>query len=106
MTKTLLATIAIWGAGISSAAALVNTLAKPPVAPVAAVEAPKPEEPAPPPNVDHFKVPKPLAAAAPKVRAQVKVPVKKAKAVGMTHCTTERSMQMGPIDHSVRYCRD
>jgi hypothetical protein len=105
MKKTVLATIAIWFAGIGSAAALVTTLARPPK-PMAHEEMsqPEPAPPEPPPNIDHFKVPKPLDALSPaKVRAQIKVPFKR-KTKEM-RCSSPHSMQMGEIDRSVRYCQ-
>ena len=102
MKKIVLATIAIWAAGIGSAAALVNTLAKPPV-PVAQVEAPAPA-PAPPPNVEHFKVPRPMALApvVKAVRTQIRAPKRVKREM---KCGEWKSLQIGPVDRGVRYCK-
>jgi hypothetical protein len=106
MKKTVLATIAIWGLGISSAAALVNTLAKPPVPKQVAEAAPPPPAETAPIDLDQFKVPRPSIVSAPvkALRAQLQVPVKAVPKRDMK-CTEFRSMQFGPVDHGVRYCK-
>ena len=106
MKKTVFATIAIWLTGVGSAAALVTTLTRPPK-PVAHDEMAQ-TEPAPPeapPNIDRFKVPKPLPALSPAaVRSQIRIPLK-AKPKKEMRCGAPRSLQIGPIDRSVRYCQ-
>jgi hypothetical protein len=103
MTKTVLATIAIWTLGISSAAALVNSLARRPAPEPQAALAAEPEREVAPPNIEHFKVPRPLAIAPAKIRSQLRRPAKPAKRE--MRCSGWRSLQIGPIDRGVRYCR-
>jgi hypothetical protein len=102
--KTVIATIAIWAMGISSAAALVSTLARPPAA-KAQLESPV-AVPEPPVDISGFKVPVASLVASPAqiVRAQLHAPAKPAKPRDMK-CSAFRSMQLGPVDRGVRYCK-
>jgi hypothetical protein len=102
-TKTVVATIAIWALGISSAAALVNTLARRPAPEPQAALAPEPKHEESPPNIEHFKIPMPLVVAPAKVRSQLRLPVKPAK--HPMRCSGWKSLQIGPIDRGVRYCQ-
>jgi hypothetical protein len=103
MRKVVVATIAIWAAGMGSAAALVTTLSRPPV-PVSPTElAREPAREEPPPDLARFKVPRPLdlLSAPAKVRSEVRLPIKPRREM---KCGAFRSMQAGPMDHAVRYC--
>jgi hypothetical protein len=105
MTKTIVLTIAIWGLGIGSAAALVTTLSRRPT-PVAEAPAPPPPVVAEiVPNIEHFKIPKPIAVAPEKVRSHLRLPTKPAKPKKDMRCTGWRPLQIGPIDRGVRYCQ-
>jgi len=103
-TKWVLVTIAVWGAGIGSAAALVKTLTLPllPKAPVEAVHDLVRE--APLPDIDNFKVPGPIATPViAKVRSHVRPPAKRPKRE--MRCGEFKSMQIGPVDRGVKYCQ-
>jgi hypothetical protein len=102
-TKLVIVTIGIWASGIGSAAALVTTLARKPVAPPATEVAHAAVAHDPEPDVEHFKVPKPLEfVSAPKVRSQLRLPSKKAKTM---RCGEYKPLQIGPVDRGVRYCQ-
>jgi hypothetical protein len=103
MRKLVVATIAIWAAGMGSAAALVTTLSRQPL-PVGHTElAREPAREEPPPDIARFKVPRPFEMlSAPKVRSQLNVPVKPRREM---KCGAFRSMQAGPVDQAVRYCQ-
>lgn len=101
MKTITLVTVGIWLTGVSSAAALVTTLAKPP-APVEAVKTEAPRDPAPEVvlNLDSFKLPRPNVEP-PKVRSQLTFSRPKKKQL---KCSGPKSMNLGPIDKTVRYC--
>lgn len=105
MRKTTLAVFVVWTAGLCSASALAYTLVKKPV-PVAQVEEKKEPTEALVPNIEGFKVPKPMVMApvVKAVKAQITQTVKRpvAKQHGMK-CTSWKSMST-TVAQSVRYC--
>jgi hypothetical protein len=102
MRKLVLVTVGIWAVGIGSAAALVTTLARKPVPVVQEALARESGREEPVADIERFKVPGPLVVAAPKLRAQIRMPGSPAKR--KMRCSGFKPMQIGPIDHGVRYC--
>src|SRR5262245_53702649 len=103
MKKMTIVTVAIWLTAVSSAAALVNVLAHPPSPVVEALKIDVPRDPAPeiPVNLDHFKVPRPNIEPA---RVRTQLSFSRAKKIEL-RCSGWKSMQLGPVDRSVRYCQ-
>jgi hypothetical protein len=105
LTKTTIVTLSIWAAGISSAAALVHTLTRSPVA-TEPQHVAAPHEPVsigevvPSPNIEKFKVPRPLVVPA-HVRSQLRFNRTKR---GGRHCSNWKPLASGPITQGVRYC--
>ena len=104
MKKAVLATVAIWLTGVSSAAALVSTLSKPPVAPKPVAEAPVAPAPEPSIDIDKFKVPGARIINVPTqvVTSQIRAAVKPKREM---KCSEFRSLQFGPVNSGVRYCK-